>query len=152
MRSDTVMGLNNRGQSLIEGDKVVKTEYDEFHDFEKHPLYKYEFGDGRIYYEIIQCQGWCGGPIFFLSLIDGNGICLPQSLWTPEEMENNMKAWEIVAWTYDAALHCPSCASKAGMDRCGATDSEGNEPRPVFASDELEGSRSCDDCFAVLNN
>lgn len=53
----------------------------------------------------------------------------------------------IRCYAYDAALHCPACAAKAGMDKDGAEDSEGNEVGAVFAWDELGDSpESCDDC------
>jgi hypothetical protein len=65
------------------------------------------------------------------------------------------KAWDVVAWTYDADIHCPDCAGKrfkssGGFDwtdeNAGTVDSEGNVPHPVFACDEYEGEH-CGDCF-----
>lgn len=65
-----------------------------------------------------------------------------------------MKAWEIVAYAYDASLHCRECALKHfGKNPDGLLDSEGNEVHPIFASDELDPfgnlmyqSESCVDC------
>lgn len=52
-----------------------------------------------------------------------------------------MKAWEIVGYAYDAALHCPDCTGGLKVD------SEGNEVAPIFACDVQEGDY-CDDCLA----
>ena len=47
-----------------------------------------------------------------------------------------MKPWDIVAWTYNAGTHCPTCAKLAGMTAEGAGDTEENEPHPIYAGDE----------------
>jgi hypothetical protein len=63
-----------------------------------------------------------------------------------------MKAWTIVAWTYEADIHCPRCARERFGDDIDEAepapeDSEGNEVRPVFASDELsEEGEYCGTC------
>ena len=57
-----------------------------------------------------------------------------------------MKAWNIIGWSYDAAIHCPACAEAARMSKNGAVDTEGNEPHPIFASDEIDTPQYCDDC------
>ena len=62
-----------------------------------------------------------------------------------------MKAWDIIGWAYNAALHCPDCASTAGMDCKGAEDSEGNPPGPIFASSELLEVEYCGTCFEPIN-
>lgn len=56
-----------------------------------------------------------------------------------------MKCYYIVAWTYNADIHCPGCASDAGMLKDDAEDSEGNEPHPVFAAD-MEQPEFCGTC------
>lgn len=65
-----------------------------------------------------------------------------------------MNATDIIGWTYDADIHCNDCA----LARFGAAvtlypwdgrakDSEGNEPHPIFASDECgETGEYCGDC------
>lgn len=57
-----------------------------------------------------------------------------------------MKAWEIVAWAYNSALHCPECAEAADMVGDRAEDDDRNEPHPVFASDDAWVDEYCDDC------
>lgn len=61
-----------------------------------------------------------------------------------------MHATDIVAWAYDADLHCPDCARAAGMTKDGAADSEWNAPTPLFASDEGWQNRHCGTCNAEL--
>ena len=65
-----------------------------------------------------------------------------------------LKAFEIVAYTYEADYHCPSCAHK----RFGAAlvdeekppvDSEGNEVKPLFVS-EVEETIHCGDCLQLV--
>jgi hypothetical protein len=70
-------------------------------------------------------------------------------------MQYLMKAWKVVAYTYEADVHCVECAGdrffviKHGMvedDRADLPeDSEGNTVQPVFAS-QVEGSMMCGDC------
>lgn len=63
-----------------------------------------------------------------------------------------MKAYDVVGWTYNAAIHCPKCAQDAKMDRDGAEDREGNEPHPIFAGDENWEDETCDDCGERLGD
>lgn len=62
----------------------------------------------------------------------------------------------IIGYTYDADIHCVGCAEKrfgAGVDALGAEpkqDSEGNEVRPVFSTDEHESAPYCGDCSEAL--
>ena len=37
-------------------------------------------------YEFEQCNCYCGGPISFTALKRDNGLDIPESLWTDEEM------------------------------------------------------------------
>ena len=72
----------------------------------------------------------------------------------------------IIAYTYDADVHCPACADAAyaagRLVRSGRQgeydehglpmsliDSEGNPVRPVFSTDEHDFT-SCGDCGAPL--
>ncbi len=65
-----------------------------------------------------------------------------------------MKAWDILGYTADADIYCPDCAERRyGPDREGRLDREGNEVRPIFASDSSEWSESgayCGDCGREL--
>jgi hypothetical protein len=68
-----------------------------------------------------------------------------------------MKAWDIVAWTYDADMHCPTCAerrfgaAKLADDELPPIDSEGNEIQPVFSSDEPgDCGDYCGDCLELI--
>lgn len=76
----------------------------------------------------------------------------------------------IVAYSYLAALHCPSCTrhalrayrqqimrphpGPARLDEHGLPDDlldrEGNPVRPVFSTDEIASDEVCDDCFRPL--
>lgn len=63
----------------------------------------------------------------------------------------------IVAYTYDADTHCPSCAEKRwGLEEHGrwvredATDREGNTVHPVFSTDELEDLEVCGTCREMI--
>jgi hypothetical protein len=38
-----------------------------------------------------------------------------------------MKAWDVVGYTYDAAIHCIECAQKRFANPAEAIDSEGND-------------------------
>ena len=62
-----------------------------------------------------------------------------------------------IAYTYEAAEHCPSCAARRfGVDDAtgfipeAATDSEGNGIGAIAPWDETFGLGSCDDCGATL--
>lgn len=61
-----------------------------------------------------------------------------------------------VAYTYDAAEHCPGCtAERFGVDADGwipesARDSEGNPIGAVAPWDEWDRDLVCDDCFGVI--
>lgn len=60
-----------------------------------------------------------------------------------------MKAWNILGYTYDADLHCCTCACEHfGHEPTeDDKDSEGNEPHPIFASDEHDvKGEHCGDC------
>ena len=57
-----------------------------------------------------------------------------------------MKGYEIVAYAYNAALHCTDCARDEGMDEDDALDNEWNEAHPIFASDDDWIDQFCDDC------
>lgn len=67
----------------------------------------------------------------------------------------------IVAYTYEAAMHCPCCAFKRfhtaivknsdehGVD-LDAVDREGNLVHPVHSTDEGWTGEACDTCRAPL--
>lgn len=63
-----------------------------------------------------------------------------------------MKTWDIIGYAYEADVPCTDCAE----DRFGvpalwhgtATDREGNEIHPIFASDESQDDH-CGDCGAA---
>ena len=70
----------------------------------------------------------------------------------------------IIAYTYEAAMHCPACARRrfardtlmavAACDRHGvplhALDREGNPVHQVFSTDETREGEACDTCHEVL--
>lgn len=69
-----------------------------------------------------------------------------------------MNATTVVAYAYDAALHCLDCTRRGfpsgetsyRLDPYDIdTDSEGNPLGPVFLGD-LEDDDCCDDCFVNL--
>lgn len=61
-----------------------------------------------------------------------------------------------IAYTYDAAEHCPACAFEAhGQDEHGyvpesAIDSEGNPIGAIAPWDELHRDLVCDDCGGLI--
>lgn len=73
---------------------------------------------------------------------------------------------QIIAYTYDAAMHCPKCtlrqftigrltlAHPCANDEHGVPydllDREGNEVRPVFITDEIDSCETCDDCGRAI--
>lgn len=69
-------------------------------------------------------------------------------------MTYGRKAWSIVAWTYDAAIHCDDCARKRfhfDADVTTDTDSDGNDVHPVFASDyEYQNDDTCGTCREAI--
>ena len=70
------------------------------------------------------------------------------------------KAWAVVAYTYDADIHCPHCASDRFAGRLAAwesgetdvapTDSEGNPVNVVFSSD-YDGTYHCGTCHDPID-
>ena len=63
---------------------------------------------------------------------------------------------KIIAFTYEADYHCPTCAIKRFgqtimADSRGLRDSEGNEPHAVFSTDEILNEECCGDCFEKIN-
>lgn len=66
-----------------------------------------------------------------------------------------MKAYDIIAYTYDADIHCEACADKQFgkklyNEKNPPTDSEGNEVHPVFASDEITDDTCCGTCHCII--
>lgn len=53
----------------------------------EHPLHKYTFPDGRVYFERLQAAPWSSGPVHFLALQDENGSWVPESLWAEWAIE-----------------------------------------------------------------
>lgn len=55
----------------------------------------------------------------------------------------------VIGYTYEADVHCLSCAfDRFGdmLDRDDAIDSEGNSPHPIFDIDEGAEDEHCGDC------
>ena len=49
-----------------------------------------------------------------------------------------MKAWEVIAYAYEAAMHCPACAEKRWrtLHAMSPRDLRDYEISPIFASSE----------------
>lgn len=64
-----------------------------------------------------------------------------------------MKAFDIVAYAYEAAMHCPSCAEQRfgaeALTNPATRDSEGNPITPLFAGN-VEKAETCDDHHGVI--
>ena len=72
------------------------------------------------------------------------------------------KSFEIVGWTYEAAVHCNACAAaRFGTDQDKRTDSgrslegvdgEGNDIHPLFLDQlsDFDYDVTCDDCFEPI--
>jgi len=115
MRCDQYIGLNERGQKLVEGNLVVvqrKTidtypdgnvkEFEEVVEisditieatdnlaegFGRFPLHKYTLVDGTEYTEFVQVEPWSSGPMFFIALKGKDGTPVKDSLWTEKELK-----------------------------------------------------------------
>lgn len=63
-----------------------------------------------------------------------------------------MKAWEVVAYTYEADYHCIECTHR-NFEGHEWVDREGNDIHPVFASDEgwWAESHECGTCRGLIN-
>ena len=60
-----------------------------------------------------------------------------------------VNASDVVGYTYDADIHCPTCAAKRFsahtlMGKGHETDGDGNPPNPIFG-DQADGD-VCSDC------
>lgn len=51
-----------------------------------------------------------------------------------------------IGYTYNAAVHCTTCAHAAGMDADHAEDSEGNEVGAIFEWTEGPNPEACETC------
>ncbi len=63
---------------------------------------------------------------------------------------------DIIGYTYEAAVHCDSCAAER-FGRCvclhndvHGEDTEGNDVEPIFVSDAGVDGFFCDDCREPL--
>ena len=64
-----------------------------------------------------------------------------------------MNAADVIAYAYDAAIHCPDCAAErfnGHEDDLGIVDNEGNEVTPVFGSVEAPDGMYCDTCLVEI--
>lgn len=55
----------------------------------------------------------------------------------------------VVAWTYSGEVYCDDCAGDEQINLKGtpqAIDTRGDEPTPVFATDEIPAHWTCGDC------
>lgn len=60
---------------------------------------------------------------------------------------------KIIAWTFEADIHCPECALKRfgpALHNVDTKDSDGNPLHPVFSTYELEPGTCCGDCLEVI--
>lgn len=65
------------------------------------------------------------------------------------------KSYEVVAWTYDADMHCVGCTLNAfpalrSIVNDYAVDSEGNDVTPVFL-DQIDDVYTCGTCHGVID-
>ena len=51
-------------------------------------LLKYTFPNGKTYQEAVQAEPWSSGPCYFVALKDETGNWVPESLWSPQEIES----------------------------------------------------------------
>ena len=120
IRMTQVIGLNERGQVLIEGQEVFlytligrkifadgheESYKEDFRDsnvkvqrcgeFEgmfgdPYDLQSYTLPDGQVYAEAVQAQPWSSGPCVFLALKGSDGQWIEESLWTDAEIEESL--------------------------------------------------------------
>ncbi len=60
--------------------------------------------------------------------------------------------FRIIAYTYEADLHCPACAqARFGFEPEAQTDKEGNRVTPVFSDNECPpGGEYCGTCRDLI--
>lgn len=63
----------------------------------------------------------------------------------------------IIAFTYEADLHCVECAVERFGKQVlhsseGLADSEGNEPHPLFSTDEHDENVRCGTCGDLIGD
>jgi len=60
----------------------------------------------------------------------------------------------ILAWTYEADVHCCDCAGRrfgeSLLDDDLPVDNEGNEVHPVFSFDDFDSDVSCVTCLNLI--
>jgi hypothetical protein len=61
--------------------------------------------------------------------------------------------YQPIAYTYEADVHCPECATErfgAGLDAAETEDTEGNPIGAVFTWDEWTDGAWCGDCHEMI--
>jgi len=63
---------------------------DGMYDFPFYQLRRYEFPDGKVWEESVQCSPWSSGPMHFLNLVNvkDDGRVIPESVWPEEAIDN----------------------------------------------------------------
>ena len=56
----------------------------------------------------------------------------------------------VIAYAYNAALHCLDCAARAGMTVEGACDENGDPVSAVFSDNAADAPGCCDDCLEFI--
>jgi hypothetical protein len=90
VRMDWVEGLNRWATELVAQatKKEPSGEYFLGMFGDEHPLCCYYLPDGSFVREDIQAVPWASGPHFFFALRDEEGNWIPESLWSPEEIDS----------------------------------------------------------------
>lgn len=57
-------------------------------DFVVANLYRHTLPNGKVYEEFIQASPWSSGPCYFIALRDAQGVVVPQSLWSDQDLNN----------------------------------------------------------------
>ena len=57
---------------------------------QEYPLLKYTFRGGKVLQEFLQTASWSSGPVLFLALKDEYGEVVEDSLWTGEEIQQQV--------------------------------------------------------------
>ncbi len=118
-RSDSMAGLNHWARKFVKGETVSFTEnttriYSDGREevmppkevetslvesdwngdfcsgYDDHPLRKYIFPDGKVYFEYEQAQYSSSGPVFFLALKDEDGRPVQKSLWSKKAIQKHL--------------------------------------------------------------
>lgn len=97
LREETKNFLKEKSAQKFKTDKNIK---DVFGGDDFWNLSGYKLSDGRIFFEDVQVEPWASGPNSFLALKDESGEWLASSLWSDEEVHDELY-WDDDDWSVE---------------------------------------------------